>query len=143
MRILVCGGMKVLVCGGRSYNDKQRVYETLSAIHRKTPISVLIHGDAMGADYWGKRWARMHASKVKEAAFPADWERCGKAAGPLRNQEMLDAGPDLVVAFPGGKGTADMVRRARKAGVPVQIIGASVEPDKPAYTPADRRSGQI
>ena len=98
--------MRVLVCGGRSYSDKECVYKTLSAIHRDTPISILMHGDAMGADYWGKRWARMHKSKVQ-------------AAGPLRNQEMLDANPDLVVAFAGGKGTADMIKRAKAVGVKV------------------------
>ena len=49
--------------------------------------------------------------------MPADWTKHGKAAGPIRNQKMLDECPDLVVAFPGGKGTADMVRRAMKAGI--------------------------
>jgi hypothetical protein len=48
----------------------------------------------------------------------ADWEKLGRSAGPIRNQAMLDEGrPDLVVAFPGHHGTADMVRRARAAGV--------------------------
>lgn len=111
--------MKVIVCGGRSYLDKECVYRTLSELHRQMPITILMHGDAMGVDYWGKRWARMRKSHVKEAAFPADWERHGRAAGPLRNQEMLDAGPDLVVAFPGHRGTEDMVRRAKKVGVRV------------------------
>ena len=114
--------MKVIVCGGRSYNDKIMVYETLSAIHREQPISILMHGDATGADYWAKRWTQMHTSTVKEAAFPPDWERHGRAAGPLRNQEMLDAGPDLVVAFPGGRGTADMIRRAKAVGIKVRVI---------------------
>lgn len=117
--------IKVLVCGGRSYNDKQHIYDMLSVIHREEGISVIIHGDATGADFWAKQWASMHASEVKEAAFPivrADWERHGRAAGPLRNQEMLDAGPDLVVAFPGGGGTADMVRRAKKGGVEVREL---------------------
>ena len=47
-----------------------------------------------------------------------DWKKYGKKAGPLRNQQMLEEGkPDLVVAFPGGNGTADMVRRAKKANI--------------------------
>jgi acyl-CoA synthetase (NDP forming) len=58
-------------------------------------------------------------------SFPANWKKHGKSAGPIRNQLMLDVGkPDLVIAFPGGSGTADMIRRARKAGVPVKEIPA-------------------
>ena len=60
-------------------------------------------------------WARI---PVKE--YPADWQKHGRAAGPIRNQQMLDEGkPDLVVAFDGGRGTADMIARAEKAGVRV------------------------
>jgi hypothetical protein len=55
--------------------------------------------------------------------FPADWEKYGKAAGPIRNQQILVEGkPDLVVAFQGGRGTANMVSRAQQAGVPVVEI---------------------
>src|SRR5690606_25211324 len=85
---------------------------------RKGPISVLIHGAARGADSIAGQWA---ASRGVEAlSFPANWTRDGKAAGPIRNQRMLDEGqPDVVIAFPGGGGTADMVRRAKAAGVQV------------------------
>lgn len=52
--------------------------------------------------------------------FPADWDKYGKSAGYIRNQQMLDEGcPDYVVAFPGGAGTNMMKRIASKAGVPV------------------------
>jgi hypothetical protein len=55
--------------------------------------------------------------------YVAQWKKHGRAAGPIRNQRMLDEGkPDLVVAFPGGRGTADMIRRAERAGVPVQQV---------------------
>jgi len=86
----------------------------LDAIHAETPISVLMHGNARGADGLADEWA---AGKVQTATFTPAWESHGRAAGPLRNQEMLDAGPDLVVAFPGGRGTADMVRRAKTVNV--------------------------
>lgn len=63
------------------------------------------------------------AVKVKGATYCANWTRDGKAAGPIRNQRMIDEGkPDLVVAFPGGRGTADMVRRAKAAGVKVMEV---------------------
>ena len=111
--------MKVIVCGGRNYSDRKRVFTTLDALHAETPITVLMHGDARGADALADDWA---AGKVKTATFTPAWEQHGRAAGPLRNQEMLDAGPDLVVAFPGGHGTADMIQRAVKVGVPVKIV---------------------
>ena len=63
-------------------------------------------------------WARKRG--VTNTKFKADWETFGKAAGPIRNQEMLVLSmPELVVAFPGGRGTEDMIKRSKKAGVEV------------------------
>jgi hypothetical protein len=77
----------------------------------------VVHGDYRGADTLAKEWARSRG--IPEVGYPADW-RMGPSAGPARNQRMLDAErPDGVVALPGGGGTADMVRRARAAGLPV------------------------
>lgn len=59
---------------------------------------------------------------IKATPFPAKWSTYGNAAGPIRNQEMVDTKPDIVVAFPGGTGTADAVRRARSAGIEVLEI---------------------
>ena len=57
--------------------------------------------------------------------YPADWKKYGKSAGPLRNQRMIDEGkPDLVVAFPGGVGTADMISRAKAYNI--SVLYASV-----------------
>lgn len=107
----------VLVCGGRDYDDYEKVRATLNALK---PWRV-IHGGARGADNLADRWAQYCGIACE--VYEADWETHGKAAGPMRNQKMLDDGkPDLVVAFPGGRGTADMVRRAKKAGVPVQEV---------------------
>lgn len=109
--------MKVLVCGGREFQDWPALRMLLDAQHEGAPITLLIHGDAVGADRLAGKWARTRRVTVK--AFPANWERDGKAAGPIRNSAMLLEGPELVIAFPGGKGTADMIRKAIKAGVPV------------------------
>lgn len=109
-----------LVCGGRDYRDKECVWEALDFTCERLGRrpNLLIHGGAAGADEWAALWAAHRA--VPARAFWAEWKRYGGAAGPLRNQRMLDEGkPRLVLAFPGGKGTADMVRRARKTGVPV------------------------
>lgn len=114
--------MRVLVCGGRDYSDLDRVYQVLDGIHYRTPISCIIEGGAKGADYLAARWSAMR-NLPDHARFPADWTVHGKAAGPRRNQRMVDEGkPDLVVAFPGGTGTADMVRRAKAAGIEVREV---------------------
>ena len=113
--------MRVLVCGGRDYNNYQKVYAILDQYKETLPITTLIQGGAKGADFAAKLWAKKHNIEVLD--FLADWETYGKAAGPIRNSEMLVRGkPDLVIAFPGAKGTANMVSQAREAGVEVVEI---------------------
>lgn len=117
--------IRVLVCGGRDYLNTDHIHNTLCAIDaERGPITCIIHGGATGADHEGMIWAQMMASarRVTHAHLPfaADWRTHGRAAGPIRNQRMIDEGkPDLVIAFPGGRGTADMMRRARAAGIDV------------------------
>lgn len=114
---------RVLVCGGRHYNDVFTVCETLDLLAEEHTIEVVIHGYASGADAHAAFWARSRG--VKQAGFRAEWQKHGAAAGPLRNARMLkDGRPTVVVAFPGGKGTADMVMRARAAGVRVIEVPA-------------------
>lgn len=116
--------MRVLVCGGRDYGDAERVQEVLDALDRETRISYLIEGEAPGADTLARQWA--DARWIPVLKFPADWEKHGKAAGSIRNRQMLDEGrPDLVVAFPGGRGTANMVDQAERAGVPVRRVATA------------------
>lgn len=108
--------MKVLVCGGRAYTDMRTVTTCLDGLVPKPTL--IIQGGAFGADACASEWA--YKRDVPERQFLADWKKHGRAAGPIRNQQMLDEGqPDLVIAFPGGTGTADMVRRAKFAGVRV------------------------
>jgi hypothetical protein len=116
--------MRVLVCGGRNYDDRDHVWNVLSELDAASRIDVVIHGCATGADHEGMIWAQ--GNDKKHAPFQADWHTHGRAAGPIRNQRMLDEGkPDLVIAFPGGRGTADMIRRAEAAGVEVRKPRAS------------------
>jgi hypothetical protein len=113
--------MRILVCGGREYNAYWVLKEELGKLSLRHKITEIIEGGAKGADALAREWA--HRCGIKNTTFTADWLGEGPKAGPLRNQRMLDEGkPDLVVAFPGGKGTADMVKRARKAGVPVREV---------------------
>ena len=106
--------MTALVCGGRDYRD----YKRLCAVLGVLGPTVVVHGGARGADSLAGAWAASHG--VPSRVYKADWKKHGKAAGVIRNGEMLEgAAPDVVVAFPGGRGTADMVRRARAARVEV------------------------
>jgi len=111
--------MKVLVCGGRDFNDAMTLGSWLGGIHKNHgPITLLIEGGARGADRMAREFAKWQGIPVR--TFPADWDAHGNAAGPIRNRQMLDEGKsDLVVAFEGGRGTANMVQQAEAAGVRV------------------------
>jgi hypothetical protein len=107
---------RVLVCGGRDFADAEWMSRVLGAFHKALPIEVIIHGDARGADRMAGQWAKRQGIPVE--VYPADWQRHGRAAGAIRNQQMLDEGkPDHVFAFAGGRGTADMLRRAKAANL--------------------------
>ena len=113
---------RVLVCGGRDFADETSLFETLDAVARERGIERIIAGGATGADTLAVKWAARR--KVHRVVFLADWGQYGRGAGIARNQEMLDRGePTLVVACSGGRGTQDMVRRARGAGLPVLLVG--------------------
>lgn len=135
-------GFRVLVCGGRNFGEGWGevgfVYETLDALHAIAPISFVVHGNARGADYLAHCWVHRERATVKEIACPADWAKHGKRAGPIRNQNMLGhLRPEaaLVIAFPGGAGTRDMVKRARGAGFRVVEVSQerplTAQPDWP------------
>jgi len=120
--------MRILVCGGRDRNpaivwhwlEMHATEECADALGRAQHVLIthIIHGGAHGADAGAEQWAL--ASAIPVTCFRADWEQYGRQAGPLRNARMLAEGrPDAVIAFPGGAGTADMVRKARAAGLPV------------------------
>jgi hypothetical protein len=100
------------------------VFRALDRVHEKRPITTLVHGACRaGADDFAQQWAMSRG--VYYSAHRADWRAFGSAAGPRRNAHMLQAeAPDLVMAFPGGRGTADMVRRALAANVPVLHVRA-------------------
>jgi hypothetical protein len=121
--------MRLLVCGGRTFGDVPLAYRVLDRIHKKCLLTTVIEGDAPGADRIAGRWARNN--KIADLKFKADWDNYGKAAGAIRNQQMLDEGkPDAVLAFPGGRGTQNMCDKALAAGVKVlkvNMVGRSWE----------------
>lgn len=130
--------MKILVCGCRDFHCEWQIIDTVLEgyysiwvrqwhARNQDEMFYIISGMAPGADsaavVWATKLERVDGARVVLEPFPAKWEVYGRAAGPKRNQEMLDKGkPDLVLAFvhkplSETKGTKDMVTRSRKAGV--------------------------
>ena len=116
--------MKLIVCGGRNYRLTRRNIVMLNWFHDNYGISELVSGGCEGADQDAEVWAESQVLPIPIRQFIPDWVARGKAAGPLRNQEMADyVGKDgLCIAFPGGKGTEDMIRRAIKIGMSLVVI---------------------
>lgn len=115
--------MVILVCGSRDWTDKEVIRQKLMSINS---ISLLVHGACRGADLLAADVAQ--ELNIPAKAYPAQWDIYGLSAGPRRNQQMLDyEKPELVIAFHeninSSKGTKDMVNRASKVGVRVEVIG--------------------
>jgi hypothetical protein len=124
--------MRILICGSRQWHDEEAIRTVLLAAREEARAAgeefVVIHGACPdGADFLADRIAREFGltPDVDLIREPAQWGRYKKAAGPIRNQEMLDKHhPTVVHAFRYGtksSGTDDMVRRARKADVPTHV----------------------
>ena len=136
-------GLRVLVCGGRDFGripapdedaSRQQIdwaisqQRTLASFMdrlqaERGPIITVMCGGMSGADYLAKQWAEKNG--IQSAIYYANWSKFGKAAGPIRNTAMLrDGRPHIVVAFPGGPGTKDMVTKARAGGYEVIEVPA-------------------
>lgn len=124
--------MRIVVCGSRTWEDEKIVHGVLSGFIDAADYHPLwddefqvAHGAAKGADAFAGNWAQRYAD-VEEVRFPADWEKHGKKAGFLRNQQMIEEfQPNVVLAFsewPITKGTQHTVDLAKKAGIPVYVI---------------------
>jgi hypothetical protein len=120
--------MNVIVCGGRAYLDQTKVDDVLDTLNWQRPIRSILQGGASGADELARNWAERHGVKVR--TYIAGKKKTGRSSWSKGNQRMIDEGkPDLVVAFPGVRRTADMIRRGRIAGVTVVLIdGAEGDP---------------
>lgn len=112
--------MRVLVCGGSSYRDEAAVFDELDKLHKHQPISLIINGGARGADYSSNQWAKERSVPLR--VFKADRQQFGEQAVFVLNGDMItEAEPELILAFPGGDVTADMVRQAEAASINVVI----------------------
>ena len=115
--------MLILICGDRNWTDYRPIQRELKRFDPVTDI--IMHGAARGADSIAGTSAHM-AGFITVKAYPANWGKYGRAAGPIRNQLMLDQNPDLVLAFhpdiANSKGTGHMVRIAKAKGVKVEVF---------------------
>lgn len=113
--------MRILVCGSQEYNDREVIKKELVARN----ATYVINGGAKGADALAVSAARQ--LNLECETYMADWNLFGRPAGPIRNKRMLDEGkPDIVLAFFAGRrtrGTQNMVKQAKEAGVPVVEFG--------------------
>ena len=112
---------RLLICGSRDWTDHNTIKSVLSNYSKEI---IVITGGCRGADTIAENVAKNLGMTVQ--VFNADWKKYGRAAGPIRNQKMLEEKPDLVIAFhenlDNSKGTKDMVNRARKAGIEIMIV---------------------
>lgn len=110
--------MKVIVAGSRNINDYSMVERAIQLSPWASTITEIVSGQCQGVDLVGEQWAAIHNIPVKP--FPADWNTYGKAAGPIRNQQMAKYA-DALIAIPGEKsrGTGDMISKMKLEGKPV------------------------
>lgn len=108
---------RVIVTGGRDYNDIETLTTVLSGVQDN---AILVHGACpTGADQLASTlWLALGRDCEPH---PADWS-LGKRAGPKRNREMAQAGADYCIAFPGDKGTKNMIKEAERCKIPVVTV---------------------
>jgi hypothetical protein len=114
--------MKLIIAGGRDFAQKESMFALLDDLHKAKAIHELVHGHCpTGADHFADLWCALKG--VKCTRVPADWMKHGKAAGPIRNQMMVDQHKDaaFLLVFPGGRGTANCVSAAVRSGVSVYL----------------------
>lgn len=119
--------MRVVVTGGRDFENYSAIERALNYVHSEFgPITRLAQGGAPGADRWAVYWAGCHG--IRYITYSAQWDLFGPAAGPKRNEEMLQKEqPDLVVAFPGGRGTANCIQLAELLKIQVLKFGEEAD----------------
>ena len=113
--------MKILICGNRNWNNRELIRNFLLTLSKDT---IIIEGEANGADKIAREEAEKLGMNVER--YPAEWDKYGRAAGPIRNTEMREKGkPDKVVAFHNdiskSKGTKNMIEQAKKFGISTEI----------------------
>lgn len=117
--------VRVIVCGGRDFQNRSLCFESLESVLSAYESLEIVSGHAKGVDTFGEEYAKEHGIKV--SIFKPDWKQYGRAAGPIRNRQMLEYALEtsaVIVAFWDGvsKGTKNMIEQAKKAGATVHVV---------------------
>ena len=110
--------MKVIVAGSRNITSLGAVYHAIKGAEKEgITITEVVSGCARGVDTIGELWADF--KQLKLTKFPADWDKHGRSAGPIRNQEMADYADALIVVWDGkSSGSKNMLETMKKTGKP-------------------------
>jgi hypothetical protein len=123
--------MIIAVTGGRDYVPRDNDAIAFVGLLHAHRVKVVRHGGCRGADAAAARAAKVYFAETglggEVEEWPADWKKHGKAAGPIRNRAMLQ-GVEMLIALPGGRGTADCIRAAREAGITVIDLATKDQP---------------
>lgn len=116
---------KIIVAGPRDYYDKEYIYQILDKYLNQLYISKtedveIVEGGARGVDSIAKDYAKEY--KLQHKQFPADWDRNGRSAGPIRNQRMAEYADVLIAFYNGSRGTSNMIKQAMEYGLTVHVI---------------------
>jgi hypothetical protein len=114
--------MKTIIAGSRHFNDYQKTVDIIR--QSGFQITQVVSGGARGVDTLGEQWA----GEDNYIRFPANWTKHGKAAGPIRNQQMADYADALIAIYDSrtSRGTKDMIRRAKKAELKIYAYDLAV-----------------
>lgn len=112
---------RIIIAGSRDFNNYELLKNKLDSLLANKNDIEIVSGTCNGADLLGERYGLENNYPINR--FPADWDKFGKRAGPLRNEQMAD-NTDALVAFWDGKsrGTNDMIENAKKRGLLVRVI---------------------
>lgn len=113
--------MKTIIAGSRDFDDYNMLCDIVDIFHRKYKITQVVSGKAKGVDTFGEYWAKSKMIPIEQ--FPADWDKHGKAAGPIRNSYMADYAEALIaICLKESRGTLDMIRKAKEKGLVVMEV---------------------
>lgn len=107
---------RLIIAGGRNHKPSAEEAKAVVRILEEHEVKEIVHGGATGVDAWAGRLA--HTFNLKETVFIPDWQKLGRAAGPLRNRDMA-CYADACCLLEGGRGTDSMRREAERAGIAI------------------------
>ena len=111
--------MRVIIAGHRDFYDARTVCDAV--VESGFKITEVVSGGCRGVDALGERFSR-EVLKKEPIVYPADWKKYGKAAGPIRNQQMAENADALIaLLIEGSRGTKNMIETAKKKGLPVYV----------------------